>query len=77
MTTPKIYGTTTLNDKSQVVIPVDARNALGIGPGSKLMVMGTPNGRALIFITTQQAEYMMREMTESITAALEDARDAQ
>lgn len=36
----KIYGTTTVNDKGQVVIPADARRDFGIQPDAKLVVFG-------------------------------------
>jgi AbrB family looped-hinge helix DNA binding protein len=35
-----IYGTATVNDKGQIVIPVEARKDLGIGPDAKLVIVG-------------------------------------
>ncbi len=34
----KIYGSVTVNAKWQIVIPVDARERLGIKPGDQLLV---------------------------------------
>ena len=34
------YGTTTLGEKGQVVIPAAARAAMGLGKGEKLLVFG-------------------------------------
>jgi AbrB family looped-hinge helix DNA binding protein len=35
-----VYGTTTIGEKGQVVIPAEARRALGLVPGEKLLVFG-------------------------------------
>ena len=40
MKKPVFYGSTVISDKGQVVIPVEARNALGLEKGEKLLVMG-------------------------------------
>jgi len=36
----EFYGTATLNRKGQIVIPADAREAMGIKNGDKLLVFG-------------------------------------
>jgi AbrB family looped-hinge helix DNA binding protein len=36
----EFYGTTTLGKKGQVVIPIEARKAMGIKKGDKLLVFG-------------------------------------
>ncbi len=36
----RFYGTTTLGEKGQAVIPADARKAMGIKKGDKLLVFG-------------------------------------
>ena len=36
------YGTVTVGERGQVVIPAGARNELGIKPGDKLLVMKHP-----------------------------------
>jgi len=36
----QFYGTTTLGEKGQVVIPAEARQAMGIKKGEKLLVFG-------------------------------------
>jgi AbrB family looped-hinge helix DNA binding protein len=36
----QFYGTTTLGEKGQVVIPAEARKAMGIKKGDKLLVFG-------------------------------------
>ncbi len=36
----QFFGTTTVGEKGQVVIPAEARNAMGIKKGEKLLVFG-------------------------------------
>lgn len=36
----QFYGTVTLGEKGQVVIPIEAREAMGIKKGDKLLVFG-------------------------------------
>lgn len=36
----KFYGSTTLGERGQVVIPAEARAALGLEKGEKLLVLG-------------------------------------
>ncbi len=36
----QFYGTVTLGEKGQVVIPIEAREAMGIEKGDKLLVFG-------------------------------------
>lgn len=44
----EFYGTTTLGEKGQVVIPAEARSALQLKKGDKLLVFGM-NGEMLAF----------------------------
>lgn len=39
----KMYGTTTLGARGQLVIPAEARKDLGLKPGDRIMVMGKLN----------------------------------
>lgn len=41
----KVFGTVTVNDKGQVVIPAEARKEMGIEADSKLMVFGWECGK--------------------------------
>lgn len=50
LTQKEFYGTTTVGTKGQVVIPVEARKAMGIKDGEKLLVFGM--GCDIIAFTT-------------------------
>jgi len=69
---PKIYGTLTLNDKGQVVIPIEARNALEIGPGSRLMIMGAPHGHGLMLVRLEDIEAKVKSFAEAVEEAKND-----
>ena len=43
-----IWGTVTVSDRGQIVIPKDAREKYGISGGSRLIVVGDETGIALI-----------------------------
>lgn len=42
------YGAVTVGERGQVVIPAEARRDHGITPGDKLIVLGSPDGIALM-----------------------------
>ena len=50
-----IWGTVTVNDRGQIVIPKDAREQYGISGGSRLIVCGDEVGIALIPVEAFEA----------------------
>ena len=50
-----IWGTVTVNDRGQIVIPKDARDQYGITGGTRLIVCGDEIGIALIPVETFEA----------------------
>lgn len=60
---PKFYGSTVISDKGQVVIPVEARNALGYEKGEKLLVLGAKND-TLILTRVSSFKKLSEEMAE-------------
>ncbi len=58
----KVFGTVTVNDKGQVVIPAEARKELGIEPESKLMVFGWECGKkkALFLVDAESFDDSMQ-----------------
>lgn len=45
---PNFYGSTIISDKGQVVIPVEARNAMNLEKGEKLLVIGMHNDSIML-----------------------------
>ncbi len=63
-----IWGTVTVNNRGQIVIPKDARNQYGITVGTRLIVVGDEVGIALI-----PAEVFVAEMKKVMEYACVDA----
>lgn len=63
---PKILGTATLNEKGQLVIPVEARNSLGLTAGSKLVIMSSPHKPALVLIKAEELEAMVKDLANAL-----------
>lgn len=51
----KMYGTTTVGARGQVVVPVEARKDLGLKPGDRLVVMGK-FGKIIALMKADQIE---------------------
>jgi len=58
---PVFYGSTTVGERGQVVIPAEARRDMDITPATKLLVMGGPHKNLLILA---KAEYVTAFMTK-------------
>lgn len=55
-----IYGTATVNDKGQIVIPVEARKDLGIEPDAKLIIVGGAHRNVLHLVEAEAFERKMQ-----------------
>ncbi len=78
----KILGTTTVGERGQVVIPADARAAMGIGSGDKLVVFGNSHNGSITLVKAEifdrYAEFFMskskklEKFAEEILRATQD-----
>lgn len=59
------YGSATVGERGQVVIPADARKKYGINPGDKILVIGHPGGHGLMLCK-------INDMREFFSSLLED-----
>lgn len=62
----KLFGTATVGTKGQVVIPSDAREALGIETGDRLYVVGSPSRKWVGFIKEEQFREMVHHLTDNV-----------
>ena len=63
MKTPIFYGSTTVGERGQIVIPAEARRDMDITPATKLLVMGGgPHKNVLILA---KAEYVTTFITKT------------
>lgn len=62
----KLYGTATVGTKGQVVIPVAAREELGISEGDRLYVLGSKKGEWIGFIKEDQLAELVNNVMDNI-----------
>ena len=62
----KIIGTATLNEKGQLVIPVEARHQLGLESGSRIVIMSTPGKPALTLVKAEVLEEMVKDLSDAL-----------
>jgi len=65
----KCYGTTTVSERGQIVVPAEARRELGIKCGTKLVVFrsGSMGGRGLVLMTANTVTEFVREAVSRLT----------
>lgn len=73
----KLWGAATVGSKGQVVIPAEARAALSLKEGDKLMVMGNASRGGVVFIKADAVETMMQAAQTDIDEMRKDAHDAE
>jgi AbrB family looped-hinge helix DNA binding protein len=68
---PTIIDMVTVNDKGQVVIPVDARSTIDLHTGDKLLVMVHPSKEGIVLIKPDGLESYAKKMLEQLSDAKE------
>ena len=63
----KVFGSTVVSPRGQVVIPVNARKELGINSGDTLIVCGPPHGQGLLLFKVEAVEQMLGLMSEQLS----------
>lgn len=58
------FGSATIGEKGQIVIPVEARNKLGLKIGEKMLVLSAPGGNGLLVVKPDVLQSMMTEMNK-------------
>lgn len=46
----RLYGTTTIGERGQIVIPAEARKEFGFQPGDQVIALGNKVGKMLTFV---------------------------
>jgi AbrB family looped-hinge helix DNA binding protein len=60
------YGTATVGERGQIVIPAEAREELGFQAGDKLLVMKHPLHDGLMVFKIEAAQEFLAEVTASL-----------
>lgn len=69
----KCYGTTSLGDRGQIVIPKAARDDLDLKKGDKLLVCGK-HKKALILVKTDQLPNLIEELIKNLEQIKDDLK---
>ncbi len=70
---PKFYGSTTVGERGQVVIPAEARRDFEITPATKLLVFGHQRHGGLMLTRAETVSEFI-DMTNEMIEKLEDLR---
>jgi AbrB family looped-hinge helix DNA binding protein len=68
------YGTATVGERGQIVIPAEARNDMDMQPGEKLLIMRHPVHQGLVLFKLEAVREFLDEFTEGINR-IENARE--
>lgn len=66
----KCYGSTTISERGQVVIPIEARREMGLKPGTRLLVfgpMGPIGKRGLILMPAEMVSDFIRKAMSGLS----------
>lgn len=60
------FGTTTVGERGQIVIPVEARKAMNLKAGDKLIVIGGEKGHPLILLKADSLAETIVQLSERV-----------
>lgn len=66
----KFWGSATVGTKGQIVIPAEAREALDINEGDKIIILSAPGGDGFMAIKPELFEQYVKEITKELTGIL-------
>ncbi len=61
----KFFGTATVGEKGQIVIPVNARNELNLKVGDKLLVVSGPGNHGLVLMKPDMIKEFAKKMNDN------------
>lgn len=64
---PVFYGSVVVGERGQIVIPAEARRDLGLAPGDKLIILGSPQGAGLMVTKADNMLKLMSQMMERVS----------
>ena len=71
-----LVGTVTVGPKGQVVIPVEAREKMGVKPGDKLIALFLDDHKTVSFVTETEMQTMINKMGSHLTTMSEELTNA-
>lgn len=71
-----LVGTTTVGPKGQVVIPVEAREKMGLKPGDKVIVLYLDGHKTVAFVSETEMQGIIDKMGAHLTQVSDSFRQA-
>ena len=69
-----LVGTTTIGPKGQVVIPVEAREKMGVQPGDKVIALFMDSHKTVAFVSEKEMQTIIDKMGAHLTHVSESFR---
>jgi AbrB family looped-hinge helix DNA binding protein len=63
----KCYGSSTVSERGQIVIPAEARREMGLEPGTKLLIFGPMGEGVLTLMTADTVSRFVRHAMERLS----------
>ena len=64
----KLYGSTTVGTKGQIVIPAEAREELGLNDGERVVILRSPRGEGVVVMRAEAVEGMLTQIQDHMGA---------
>ena len=71
------YGSTTIGERGQIVIPAEARAELGFGPGDKLLVMRHPIHKGVMLFKIDAVRGFINEFSTNLDRIEKETEEAE
>jgi len=71
-----LVGTVTIGPKGQVVIPVEAREKMGVQPGDKLIALYLDDHKTVSFVTEKEMQTIINKMGSHLTTLSSELSNA-
>jgi AbrB family looped-hinge helix DNA binding protein len=71
-----LVGTTTVGPKGQVVIPVEARDKMGLMPGDKVIVLYMDDHKTVSFISEPEMQGIINKMGAHLSEVTDSLKQA-
>lgn len=71
------YGSASVGERGQIVIPAEAREELGFAPGDKLLVMKHPVHAGIMIFKLEAAQEFLGEFQATVAKLAKDIHDTE
>ncbi len=70
----RFYGSATVGERGQIVLPAELRKAFDIRRGDKLLVIGHEHGRNILLFKAEAMDELLGRMSEDIAQMRSEIR---